>query len=164
MFHDWFELIGRDGKIEKPVAACAAFGVDFIQALRQTLVAGFIAEVALMIVNRLRESIPDFVANRLARKFSRRFLEFLSKVAVGFFAPGEADDGNSGRQIAVGREIIKSGNEFAMGIASDQNRKAFEDKLRAFKSENPLSIGNDTISLHIAHYQKTPLKVEMMDF
>jgi hypothetical protein len=61
-----------------------------------------------------------------------------------------------------GRLAIES--VVAVSIASDQNRKAFEDKLRAFKSENPLSIGNDTISLHIAHYQKTPLKVEMMDF
>jgi len=52
----------------------------------------------------------------------------------------------------------------AVSIARDQTRKAFEDKLRAFKSENPLSIGNDTISLHLAHYQKEPLKVELMDF
>jgi hypothetical protein len=52
----------------------------------------------------------------------------------------------------------------AVSIASDENRKAFEKKLRAFKSDNPLSIGKDTISLHIAHYQKEPLTVEMMDF
>ena len=115
MFHDWFELIGRDREIEKSIAARAAFGVDLVQALSQTFVARLIAEVALMVVNRLRKSIPDFVANRLARKFSRRFLEFFSKVTVGFFAPGETDDGDGGWQIAVGREIIKSGNEFAMG-------------------------------------------------
>ena len=84
MFHDRLELIGRDREIEKPVAARAAFGVDLVQAFGQTFVAGFIAEVALMIVNRLRESIPDFVANRLARKFSRRFLKFFAKVVVGF--------------------------------------------------------------------------------
>jgi hypothetical protein len=52
----------------------------------------------------------------------------------------------------------------AVSIASDRNRKEFEDKLRAFKSEHPLSIGADTISLHIANYQKSPLRVEMMDF
>jgi hypothetical protein len=52
----------------------------------------------------------------------------------------------------------------AVSIADDRNRKMFEDKLRAFKSENSLSIGNDTINLHIAHYRKDPLTVEMMEF
>jgi hypothetical protein len=52
----------------------------------------------------------------------------------------------------------------AVSIASGQNRKAFEDKLRKFKSQNPLTMGNDKISLHIAHYQKRPLTVEMMHF
>jgi hypothetical protein len=51
----------------------------------------------------------------------------------------------------------------AVSIATDRNRKAFEDKLRAFKSENPLSVGNDTINLHIAHYRKDPLTVEMVE-
>lgn len=50
----------------------------------------------------------------------------------------------------------------AVRIANDRNRKVFEDKLRAFKSENPLSVGNDSISLHIAHYQKDPLTVRMV--
>jgi len=51
----------------------------------------------------------------------------------------------------------------AVSIADDRNRQMFEDKLRAFKSKNPLSVGNDTISLHIAHYRKDPLTVEMME-
>ena len=51
----------------------------------------------------------------------------------------------------------------AVSIADDRNRKEFEDKLRAFKRENSLSIGNDTINLHIAHYRKDPLTVEMME-
>jgi hypothetical protein len=53
----------------------------------------------------------------------------------------------------------------AVSIADDRNRKVFENKLRAFKSENSLSVGSDTISLHIAHYRKgDPLTVEMMEF
>jgi hypothetical protein len=51
----------------------------------------------------------------------------------------------------------------AVSIADDRNRREFEDKLRAFKRENSLSIGNDTINLHIAHYRKKPLTVEMME-
>jgi hypothetical protein len=53
----------------------------------------------------------------------------------------------------------------AVSIATDRNRKVFEDKLRAFKKgENSLTIGNDTINLHIAHYRKDPLTVEMVEF
>jgi len=52
----------------------------------------------------------------------------------------------------------------AVSIATERNRKEFEDRLRAFKSENPLSIGNDKINLHIAHYQKDSLTVEMVEF
>jgi len=49
MFQDRLELIGRDREIKEPVAARSAFLVDLIQLLRQTFVAGFIAEIALMI-------------------------------------------------------------------------------------------------------------------
>ena len=52
----------------------------------------------------------------------------------------------------------------AVSIADDRNRRAFEDKLRAFKSNNRLSIGNDTIKLYMAHYRKDPLTVEMTEF
>jgi hypothetical protein len=52
----------------------------------------------------------------------------------------------------------------AVSIATDRNRKVFEDKLRAFKGGNSLTIGNDTINLHIAHYRKDPLTVEMVEF
>jgi hypothetical protein len=51
----------------------------------------------------------------------------------------------------------------AVSIASDRKRREFEDKLRAFKSENPLTVGNDTIRLLIAHYEKNPLKVKLME-
>jgi hypothetical protein len=55
----------------------------------------------------------------------------------------------------------------AVSIADDRNRKVFEDKLRAFKSETSLSVGTDTINLHIAHYRENPrenqLTVEMME-
>jgi hypothetical protein len=49
----------------------------------------------------------------------------------------------------------------AVSIVGDRNRNAFEEKLRDFKSENSLTIGNDTINLQIAHYKKDPLTVEI---
>ncbi|HEY1987483.1 MAG TPA: hypothetical protein VGG85_18860 [Terracidiphilus sp.] len=58
---------------------------------------------------------------------------------------------------------LKIESVVAVSIASDQNRKAFEEKMRAFKRENFLSVGNDTISLHIAYYEKNPLTVTMAE-
>src|SRR5437660_8497785 len=40
MFEDRLELVGRDREIKWPVAACAAFLVDLVQAFRQTFEAG----------------------------------------------------------------------------------------------------------------------------
>jgi hypothetical protein len=69
--------------------------------------------------------------------------------------------------IGFGRKVpakLKIESVVAVSIASGKNRKAFEEKMRAFKRENSLSVGNDTISLHIAHYRKDdPLTVEMME-
>jgi hypothetical protein len=69
--------------------------------------------------------------------------------------------------IGFGRKVpakLRIESVVAVSIASDNNRKAFEKKMRAFKRENSLSVGNDTISLHIAHYRKgPPLTVEMVE-
>jgi hypothetical protein len=52
----------------------------------------------------------------------------------------------------------------ALSFASAQTREKFEEKMQSFKDQNALRIGNDTISLHIAHYQKEPLTVELKNF
>lgn len=51
----------------------------------------------------------------------------------------------------------------AVSIADESNRKAFEEKARAFKNENALIVGNDQIRLHVAHYRKDPLTVELLE-
>ena len=55
----------------------------------------------------------------------------------------------------------------AVSIADDRKRQEFEDKLRAFKSQNSLTIGKDTIKLYIANYRKedpsSPLTVRMVE-
>jgi hypothetical protein len=58
---------------------------------------------------------------------------------------------------------LKIESVVAVSIASDKNRKAFEEKMQAFKRNNSLSVGNDTISLHIAYYEKDPLTVAMAE-
>ena len=114
IFQDRFELIWSDGKIEKAVAARSAFLVDLIQALGQTFVSGLVLEFALMIKNRLRERVPDFVAHALARELSCRLFHFLSELVVAFLATGETDHRNSGREFSIGSEVVKRRHKFAM--------------------------------------------------
>jgi hypothetical protein len=54
----------------------------------------------------------------LARKFSRRFFEFLAELIVVLGAAGEANHGDSGRELAFGGEIVEGRNEFAVGKVS----------------------------------------------
>ena len=130
MLQDGFELVGPDRKIKEPVAACAAFLVDLVQAFCQALETGFVAEVALMIKNRLAEVFPDFVAHVLARKFPGRFLHFAAKVVVTFFATGETDHSDSRRQLAVGGEIVKRRQELPMSQIASSAKDDHAARLR----------------------------------
>ena len=114
VFQDRFELIRRGREIKKTIAACPPLLVDLVQTLRQTFVAGLVFKFALVIKNGLRESFPDFVAHRLPGEFSCRVLELASKFVIAFFATRKANDRDRGRQLAVGREIVESGDELAM--------------------------------------------------
>ncbi|QXE92781.1 hypothetical protein KP001_09790 [Geomonas subterranea] len=50
----------------------------------------------------------------------------------------------------------------AVSISNDRNRRLFEEKFRKFKEQNSLEIGGDVINLHVAHYTKAPLTVELL--
>ena len=130
MFQDRLELVGRDRKIKEPVTACAAFLVDLVQAFRQILETGFVAEVALMIKNRLAEVFPDFVAHALARKFPYRLFHFAPEVGVTFFTTGESDHGDSRRQLAIGGEIVKRRQQLAMGQVAGGSKNDNAARLR----------------------------------
>ena len=67
-----------------------------------------------MIENGLRKRVPDFVAHRLTRKFARGFFDLAPEFVVTFVASGESDDRDGRRQFAIGREIVKRGDKFAM--------------------------------------------------
>src|SRR5260370_8592780 len=90
MLQDGFELVGRDRKIKEPVAACAAFLVDLVQAFCQALESGFVAEVALRIKNRLAEIFPAFVAHGLARKFPYPLFHFALDLSFNFSTPDDS--------------------------------------------------------------------------
>ena len=75
MRENWFELVRAGCEIEKSVAPGPVVLVDFVEAFGQRFVARFIAELALVIKDRLREVFPDFIAHSLSRKFARSFFE-----------------------------------------------------------------------------------------
>src|SRR5437899_3048962 len=83
-------------------------------ALRESR-AGLVSELALMIEDRLRKGLPDFIAHSLARKLASRFFQFTPELVVSFFSTREPDDCHGGGQIAIGRQIVKRRNEFAVG-------------------------------------------------
>jgi hypothetical protein len=100
--------------------------VDFIEAFRQPLVTRFVAELALVIKDRLCRRLPDFIAHSLARKLAGGFFEITPEFLITFFTACESDNGHGGRQVAIGREVIQRRDEFAMreiaGGAENHNR------------------------------------------
>jgi hypothetical protein len=101
------ELVGSRCEIKKPVAARTAFLVDFVETFGQLFVTGLVCEVALMIEDRLRKRFPHFIAHWLPRKFARAFFELAPELVVTFLSSREPDDGNGGRQIAIGSKVVK---------------------------------------------------------
>ena len=101
MLQNGFELIGRCGEIEQAVAARPALLIDFIKARGQSPVTCRIVEVALMIKDRLRKGVPDFVAHTLARKLADGLLQIAPEFLVAFLSTRKANNDYGGRQIAV---------------------------------------------------------------
>src|SRR5262249_60414575 len=88
--------------------------IDLIKAFGQPLVTSFIAELALVIKNRLRKRVPDFIARRLAGKFSWGFFEVPPGFVVSFVSPGESDDDQIPVRLTVGGGGLQRRDEFAM--------------------------------------------------
>ena len=112
---DNFELLRRGRKIEKAIAARAAFLVEFVEPLGEFLVAGFIAEFALVIEKGFGEPVPDFIAHRLPGIFTGRFLHFGAEFVIRFRTARETDHRNCRRQLAIRGDIVESGHQLAMG-------------------------------------------------
>src|SRR6266496_3617663 len=58
-----------------------------------------------------RTQLPLHVSFKLAGGFFEIAPEFL----VTFFTARESDNGHSGRQVAIGREVVERRDEFSMG-------------------------------------------------
>src|SRR5256886_14947327 len=109
-----FELVRTGRQVKETVAARAMALVELLETFGQPFITSFITKLALMIKNRLRKRVPDFVAHRLTRKLSRGFFEVVPEFVVTFVAPSESDDDHAGWQFAVGRQVIQRRDKFAM--------------------------------------------------
>ena len=114
ILHDRFELLGRGGEIKKTIAARAALLIEAVETFRQLLVALLVAEFALMIEERLGEAIPDFVAHGLPGEIPGRFLHFMAELLVRLGPAGEADHRDRRWHLAVRRDVVERGHEFAV--------------------------------------------------
>src|SRR6266571_4473592 len=110
-----FKLVWSGCKIEQAIAAGAVVFVDFIEAFCQALVTSFVAELALVIKNRVRKRLPNFDAHSLAGKLARGFFKITPEFFITFLAARESDNGHRGRQVTIGREVIKCRDQLAMG-------------------------------------------------
>src|SRR5207244_119447 len=73
-----------------------------------------IAELAAMVKNVLCEALPQLVLHGLSRKLFDGLLDFAAELLVRFVAPCKPDHGEAGGEIAVGRDVVERGNEFAV--------------------------------------------------
>src|SRR5437762_12854093 len=83
-----FELVRTGRQVKETVAASAMAFVEFLETFGQPLITSFITKLALVIKNRLRKRVPDFVAHRLTRKLARSFFDVASESVITFVAPG----------------------------------------------------------------------------
>src|SRR5262245_1183275 len=88
--------------------------VELLEAFGQPLITSFITKLALVIKNRLRKCVPDFVAHRLTRKLARSFFEVAPESIITFVAPSESYDDYARRQFPVSRQVIQRWDKFAI--------------------------------------------------
>jgi hypothetical protein len=119
VFQDSLELGRRDGEIKEAIAAGAELGIDIGKALGERLVALGIAELAAMRKDAACEALPALILDALTGEFPGVIAELGAELLVRFIAPGEADDGERGGEIAIGGKVVKGRDELALGeIAS----------------------------------------------
>ena len=139
ILHDGLELVRRDREIKKPITAGPALPINFLEALRQALVAGRIVELTLMIENGLGEAVPDFVAHRLARKFPGGFFLLLAEFLVRFRATRKTDHRQRWRQFAIGRDVVERGNQFPHRQVAGRPENHDRARLRHGPRREPLA-------------------------
>jgi len=89
-----------------------------------------LSEFASMVVNSIREILPQFVVNGLPRIFPRGFLELRSKNGVRFVSARKTDQTQAGWQITVHGKIVESRNKFSVRQISSGAKNHDRTRLR----------------------------------
>ena len=123
-------MIRRHRQVKQPIAAGTAFFVELGQTFSQRFVAVQIVKLGSMIKGRLAKCIPDFVPDRLSGKFANCLSEFFAKSVVRLIPAGHAYDGNRRWQLAVRRQIVECGNQFAVSKVAGRSENHDGTRLR----------------------------------
>jgi hypothetical protein len=83
-----------------------------------------------MVVNGIREILPQFVVNGLPRIFPRGFLELRSKNGIRFVSARKTDQTQAGWQITVHGKIVESRNKFSVCQISSGAKNHDRTRLR----------------------------------
>jgi hypothetical protein len=114
VLEDGFEELGGGGKVKEAVGGSAAFLVELVEQLAQRFVAFDVLELALMIVDGLGETGPEFVGVGLAGMLFVGGFEFGAEDVVALVPTGEADDFELRWQVAPGGDVVQGGDELAV--------------------------------------------------
>ncbi len=104
--------IRRNREIERVVTAGTAFGIEFLQRLREGAEGGIVVEGALNEADTFRQLIPHLLTERCARMLFHRVEDDLCEILVGIIAPGEPDQRETGRQQPPVREVVDGRHQF----------------------------------------------------
>ena len=162
MLQNRFELVGTSRQVKQAIPPSAVVFVDLAEAFAQPLVTSLVAELALMIKQRLRKCFPDFVAHRLARKFPHGFLHLFPKIVIALRPARETDDHRRGRQFAIIGKVVERRNQFPMrqiaGGAENHNAAWLGHRARrqTFAQRIRLLLLSGTIHESIPDYADVP--------
>ena len=105
------EVFGGDGEVEEAISAGTGF-VEGIEETGEAFVACGVFKFGAVVEDVLLEAGPELVVVAGARDLAVHGFEFLAEAFVGFFAAGEADDLEGGREFAVGGDVVEGRDEF----------------------------------------------------
>lgn len=114
VLEDRLEELRGGGEIEEAVGSGAAFGVELVEEAAKGDVAFDVLELALMIMNGLRETGPELLRVGLAGVFFVGGFELGAEDVVTLFATGKADDFELGREVSAGCDVVERRDEFAV--------------------------------------------------
>ena len=141
---DFVEKLGGGCDVEQAIALAAAAGVNLVEAFSKGGVSCDIVELRLVVADAVDEILPNL---RVVAAAGNLFVELFksgAELGVGFFAAGEADDVDTGGQLAIDGEVVERGDELAVSQVSSGS----EDHHGAWLG--PVT-GNEIFSERIRH-------------